>query len=107
MTTPDPNLETKKEVDLGLETSVTEFPFPVTIEEEEYFLAQSKDGVYRLLSATCPHSWGKIVTGSGQQVAPFVTPTLLFYTGNGSHGTPYLYAVNKAKGNRLGQVERY
>ena len=34
-----------------------------------------------------------------------MTPTLLFYTGNGSDGTPYLYAVNKASGERLGQVE--
>ncbi len=44
-------------------------------------------------------------TGSGQQAAQLVTPTLLFYTGNGSDGTPYLYAVNKASGERLGQVE--
>jgi quinoprotein glucose dehydrogenase len=44
-------------------------------------------------------------TGSGQQAAQFVTPTLLFYTGNGSDGTPFLYAVNKANGERLGQVE--
>ena len=44
-------------------------------------------------------------TGSGQQAAQFVTPTLLFYTGNGSDGTPYLYAVDKTSGERLGQVE--
>ena len=44
-------------------------------------------------------------TGSGRQAAQLVTPTLLFYTGNGSDGTPYLYAVNKSSGVRLGQIQ--
>ena len=44
-------------------------------------------------------------TGSGRQAAQVVTATLLMYTGNGSDGTPYLYAVNKATGERLGRVE--
>ena len=44
-------------------------------------------------------------TGSGRQAAQLVTPTLLFYTGNGSDGTPYLYAVNKLSGVRLGQIQ--
>ena len=34
-----------------------------------------------------------------------MTATLLMYTGNGGDGTPYLYAVNKATGERLGRVE--
>ena len=44
-------------------------------------------------------------TGSGQQAAQIVTKTLLLHTGTGSDGTPYVYAVNKATGERLGQVE--
>jgi quinoprotein glucose dehydrogenase len=45
-------------------------------------------------------------TGSGRQAAQLVTPTLLFYTGNGRDGTPYLYAVNKLSGaRRLGQIQ--
>jgi quinoprotein glucose dehydrogenase len=44
-------------------------------------------------------------TGTGRQAAQVVTTTLLLYTGNGSDGTPYLYAVNKATGERLGRVE--
>ena len=44
-------------------------------------------------------------TGSGRQASQVVTATLLLYTGNGGDGTPYLYAVNKATGERLGQVE--
>ena len=43
--------------------------------------------------------------GSGRQAAQIVTATLLLYTGNGGDGTPYLYAVNKATGERLGRVE--
>ena len=44
-------------------------------------------------------------TGSGRQAAQIVTPTMLLYTGNASDGTPHLYAVDKATGERLGQVE--
>ncbi len=44
-------------------------------------------------------------TGTGRQAAQIVTSTLLMYTGEGSDGTSYLFAVNKATGERLGQVE--
>ena len=50
-----------KKVDLGLEASFTEFPYPVSLGRDDYFLARGKDGGYRLLSAICPHSWGRIV----------------------------------------------
>jgi quinoprotein glucose dehydrogenase len=43
-------------------------------------------------------------TGSGEQAAQIVTRTLLMYTGEGSDGTPYLYAVNKATGETIGRV---
>jgi quinoprotein glucose dehydrogenase len=44
-------------------------------------------------------------TGTGRQAAQIVTPSLLIYSGNGSDNTPYLYAVDKATGERLAQVE--
>ncbi|MCZ0935634.1 MAG: hypothetical protein OXJ54_10675 [Gemmatimonadetes bacterium] len=44
-------------------------------------------------------------TGTGRQAAQIVTSTLLMYTGEGSDGTSFLFAVNKATGERLGQVE--
>ena len=44
-------------------------------------------------------------TGTGEQAAQIVTATLLIHTGNGSDGTPFLYAVDKATGERLGKVE--
>ncbi|WP_420617102.1 pyrroloquinoline quinone-dependent dehydrogenase [Candidatus Palauibacter sp.] len=44
-------------------------------------------------------------TGTGRQAAQIVTSTLLMYTGEGSDGTSYLFAVDKATGERLGQVE--
>ena len=45
-------------------------------------------------------------TGFGTVVAPMtVTPNLLIYAGNGSDGTPYVYAINKATGEQLGKVE--
>ena len=45
-------------------------------------------------------------TGFGLQVAPMtVTSTLLIYSGRGSDGTPYVYAVDKTTGEQLGKVE--
>jgi quinoprotein glucose dehydrogenase len=44
-------------------------------------------------------------TGSGRQAAQLVTPNLLIHTGSASDGTAMLYAVDKATGERLGQVE--
>ena len=44
-------------------------------------------------------------TGTGRQAAQIVTSTLLMYTGEGSDGTSYLFAVDKATGERLGRVE--
>ncbi len=50
-----------QEVDLGAEASFPEFPAPLTLEDQDYFLAKGKDGVYRLLSTRCPHRWGEII----------------------------------------------
>jgi quinoprotein glucose dehydrogenase len=44
-------------------------------------------------------------TGTGRQAAMLVTPDLLVHSGNGSDGTPYVYAVDKDTGERLAQVE--
>ncbi len=44
-------------------------------------------------------------TGTGRQAAQLVTSTLLMYTGEGSDGTSYLFAVDKATGEQLGRVE--
>ena len=43
-------------------------------------------------------------TGTGRQAAQIVTRTLLMYTGEGSDGTSYLFAVDKASGEELGRV---
>ena len=44
-------------------------------------------------------------TGTGQQAAQLVTTNLLMYTGNGTDGTPRLYAVDKSTGERLAEVD--
>ncbi len=44
-------------------------------------------------------------TGTGRQAAQLVTPSLLIHTGNAGDGTPMLYAVDKATGQLLGEVE--
>jgi nitrite reductase/ring-hydroxylating ferredoxin subunit len=60
MSTADSEIPTR-ELDLGLEASFNELPAPLSIEGEEYFLSRGKDGGYLLLSAICPHRWGRIV----------------------------------------------
>ncbi len=57
---PDPAAGIQ-EIDLGAEASFPEFPAPLTLEDQDYFLAKGKDGVYRLLSTRCPHQWGEII----------------------------------------------
>ncbi len=44
-------------------------------------------------------------TGTGRQAAQLVTANLLIHTGNATDGTPMLYAVDKATGERLGAIE--
>ena len=60
MAMPDPTAGIL-EVDLGAETSFAQFPAPLTLQDQDYFLAKGKDGVYRLLSTRCPHRWGEII----------------------------------------------
>ena len=50
-----------QEFELGSEASFTEFPTPITVQDQDYFLARGKDGGYRLLSTLCPHRWGEII----------------------------------------------
>jgi nitrite reductase/ring-hydroxylating ferredoxin subunit len=49
------------EVDLGPEDSFNDLPASISIGRDDFFLARDKEGVYRLLSDICPHSWGQIV----------------------------------------------
>lgn len=44
-------------------------------------------------------------TGTGRQASLFATPTLLVSSGNRSDGTSVIYAIDKATGMRLGEVE--
>ena len=44
-------------------------------------------------------------TGTGRAAPMTVTSELLIYAGDGSDGTPYLYAVDKKTGEQLGKVE--
>ncbi len=60
MAMPDPTAGIQ-EIDLGAEASFPEFPAPLTLQDQDYFLAKGKDGVYRLLSTRCPHQWGEII----------------------------------------------
>ena len=44
-------------------------------------------------------------TGNGQQATQIVTANMLIYSGSASDRTPMLYAVDKATGDRLAQIE--
>ena len=60
----------------------------------------------RVLNHPDLKAWISPTPVSDRRVAPMtVTSTLLIYTGRGSDGTPYVYAVDKATGEQLGKVE--
>lgn len=50
----------KVRVDLGPQSSFTEFPTPVTVGDASYFLVHGRDG-YKLLSTVCPHQGGEVM----------------------------------------------
>ena len=56
----------KIRVDLGEESSFTEFPVPVKVGDASYFLVHGRDG-YRLLSTLCPHQGGEVMDEGGDQ----------------------------------------
>ena len=47
-------IRSEAEVDLGLESSFSKFPVPITIDGESFYLAYGKKE-YLLLSTVCPH----------------------------------------------------
>lgn len=51
-----------RQVDLGAVGDFPELPARVRLDGgEELWLAQSRDGQYRLLSMVCPHAYGRVV----------------------------------------------
>ena len=58
---PNKDSEIYKEIELGSERSFTKLPCSISIDDDTYYLTQSKAGQYHLLSAICPHMWGNIV----------------------------------------------
>ena len=51
-----------RQVDLGAVSDFPELPARVRLDGgEELWLAQSRDGQYRLLSMVCPHAYGRVV----------------------------------------------
>ena len=57
-------------VDLGAKSDFTKFPAPVDVGDWTYFLVQSKQGVYQLLSNICPHADGEVVDWDGVFMCP-------------------------------------
>ena len=56
----------KVRVDLGEESSFTDFPTPVKVGDASYFLVRGQDG-YKLLSTVCPHQGGEIMDEGDDQ----------------------------------------
>ena len=65
MTTADSNPSVSQpavqEIELGAESTFAELPYPLAIGQDDFFLVKDKGEAYHLLSAICPHSWGRIV----------------------------------------------
>jgi nitrite reductase/ring-hydroxylating ferredoxin subunit len=106
MSSAEPTWKTKV-VDLGPETSFAKFPAPVSIGKEEYFLARGKDGAYRLLSAVCPHRWGRIVQWDTCFLCPDHGWRFEFNEGiciNGPNARMYAVTVTERDGRLYAEV---
>ncbi len=75
-----------REVDLGMEDSFTKFPSEVEVEGFDFYLAKGKDGVLRLLSSLCPHSWGTVYLEDTCFMCPSHGWRFEFFTGNCING---------------------
>jgi nitrite reductase/ring-hydroxylating ferredoxin subunit len=106
MSSAEPTWKTKV-VDLGPQTAFTTFPTLVSIEKEEYFLARGKNGDYRLLSAVCPHRWGRIVQWDTCYMCPDHGWRFEFNEGiciNGPNARMYAVAVTVRDGHLYAEV---
>ena len=75
-----------REVDLGPEDSFTKFPSEIEVEGYDFYLAKGKDGVLRLLSSLCPHSWGTVYLEDTCFMCPSHGWRFEYYTGNCING---------------------
>ncbi len=57
-------------IDLGPLSDFAKLPAPVEVRGWSYFLAQSRKGVYQLLSNVCPHRASPIVDWNGVFMCP-------------------------------------
>ena len=61
---------TYKEIEIGPTNSFKNLPCSVSIANENYFLTRDDAGRHYLLSAVCPHMWGKIVIEDACFICP-------------------------------------
>ena len=92
-----------KEVYLGPEDSFDKFPTEVEVEGFDFYLAKGKDGVLRLMSSLCPHSWGTVYLEDTCFMCPSHGWRFEFFTGNCINGPiaqMYTFEVTN-RGGRL------
>ena len=92
-----------KEVDLGPEDSFTTFPATIELGGDDFYLAKGKDGVLRLLSSLCPHSWGTVYLEDTCFMCPSHGWRFEYFTGNCINGPiAQMYTFNvTARNGRL------
>ena len=96
-----------KEVDLGAAGSFTEFPTTIALDSGDFYLAQGKDGVLRLLSSLCPHSWGTVYLedtcfmcpSHGWRFEPFAGNCI-----NGPVAQMYTFTVTNRNGRLVAEI---
>ena len=96
-----------KEVDLGTEASFTEFPVTIELEGGDFYLAKGKDGVLRLLSSLCPHSWGTVYMEDTCFMCPSHGWRFEPFTGNCINGPiaqMYSFAVTARNGHLFAEL---
>ena len=96
-----------KEVDLGAEDSFAQFPAALALADGDFFLARSRKGEYKLLSALCPHSWGTIYLEDTCFMCPSHGWRFEYYEGNCINGPiaqMYSFAVTARNGHLFAEL---
>lgn len=96
-----------REIDLGAEEFFSDFPAPISIGRDEFFLTRGKDGAYHLLSAICPHRWGRVVRWDNCFMCPDHGWRFEMSEGvcvNGPRSRMYAFPVTARNGRLIAEV---
>ena len=91
----------------AVHSALVGFPAALALADGDFFLARSRKGEYKLLSALCPHSWGVIYLEDTCFMCPSHGWRFEYYEGNCINGPiaqMYSFAVTARNGRLFAEI---